>query len=144
MKIRGKELNIQSSDNYTVKLGTVNNKDPKCIYFEIKGWVAPTDLNELNYTQIVNLLTKRTKTKIYQTLDREKFHGEVFLIYMDLRESGIHPGKKSYYNCEITLFQENEIETLQDLVPTIENMAKTIIDEVFEPFEHFTFHKKKK
>lgn len=144
MKIRGKEMNLKSSDNYTVKLGTVNNKEPKCVYFEIKGWVAPTDKSELNYGQIVNRLTKRTKSKLFQTINKDRFHGEVFILDLDLRESGIQHGKKSYFNCEVCLFQENDIKSLPDLVPDIEKMTNSIITEVFEPFEYFTFHKKKK
>ena len=144
MKIRGKEMNLKSSDNYTVKLGTVNNKEPKCVYFEIKGWVTPTESSELNYAQIVSRLTKRTKSKLYQSIDKNKFHGEVFILDLDLRESGIQHGKKSYFNCEVSLFQENDIKKLPDLIPDIEKMTNTIITEVFEPFEYFTFHKKKK
>lgn len=144
MKIRGKEMGLTSSDDYTVKLGTVDNKNPHCIYFEIKGWVTPTTKEELNYQKVVNRLTKRAKSKVYELINGSDFKSNVFILDLDLRESGIQYGKRSYYNCEVTLYQNDDVKELTAITPNIQTFSDTIIKEVFETFEHFTFHKKKK
>jgi hypothetical protein len=145
MKIRGKEMDlITYSDNYTVKIGTVNNKNPHCVYFEIKGWVTPTEEYELDYGKVVSKLTKRTKSKVYELIKGSGFNENIFILDFDLRDSGVEYGKRSYYNCEVTLYQDGDIKELTDITPTIESISEEIISEVFEPFGYFDFYKKKK
>lgn len=143
MRLRGKEININSKNNYTVKLGTVNNQQPKCIYFEIKGWVTPTEEDELNYKKIIQLLNKRVKSSIHKNISNTKFIKDITIVDFDLRDSGIKYGKKSYFNCEVTLYQQ-EVKPIHELTHDIGSLTSKLINEIFEPFEYFRFHKKKK
>ena len=38
---RGKEITLQSRENYKVKLGTIDNKNPKTIYLNVSAWGKP-------------------------------------------------------------------------------------------------------
>lgn len=98
--MRGKEFKIDSKDNYRVKLGTINNKDPKCIYFEIKGWGQPTNKHEIDYHKIINDITKKIKTLVYNKINYDHFD-KTYLLDFDLRHSGVKYGKRSYFNCEV-------------------------------------------
>lgn len=142
MKVRGKEININSNQNYTVKLGTVNNNNPKCVYFNIKGWATPTNDLELDYGKIVRVLNKRIKSALHESLDTSKFLGDLMLVDTDLRDSGIRFGKKSYFNCEVTLYQK-DIKQFQDLPLEVHKLTQHLIEDTLEPFEYFSFTKKK-
>lgn len=142
-KIRGKEIKLKSPKNYTINLGTVNNKDPKCLYFEIKGWVTPVNQDELDYRKIVKQLKKRFNDKLYTKINNTPFNKNVFIVDLDLRDSGIEFNKMSYYNCEVTLYQKGDTIQLTKLKNEISKISNELVHEILEPFEHFKFHKKK-
>lgn len=142
MKVRGKEVKIPSNKNYKVQLGTVNNHNPECVYFNIKGWITPIDNSELDYGKIVRLLNKRIKTTLHTSLGSSNFLRDFTLVDTDLRESGIRYGKKSYFNCEVTLYQK-ELKEFQDLHSDIQKITTQIIQHTLEPFEYFRFTCKK-
>lgn len=140
--MRGKEFKIESRNNYSVKLGTVNNKNPKCIYFEIKGWGQPTVKDEIDYNKIINGITKKIKTLLHNTINYDDFE-KTYLLDFDLRSSGIKYGKKSYFNCEVTLYQKNVVKDLFDLKESIKYLSDDIINNVLEKTEYFNFKKNK-
>jgi hypothetical protein len=143
--LRGKELKLNILTNQKVNFGTINSKLPKSVYVEIKGWVAPVSNNpDINYNQIVRKLNKEIKSELFKILDSEVFNPNVYIVDLDLRDSGIQYGKRSFYNCEITLYQNNQIKDLKELTPNIKELVNHIVTNVFDNFKHFTFHKNKK
>ena len=62
-----------------------------------------------------------------------------------MRNSGISFDKKSYMNCEITLFKLNSFK-IQDkkIKEHIKEIISNIIEQVFDESEYFEFHKSKK
>jgi hypothetical protein len=142
MKVRGKEININCNKNYKVRLGTVNNNNPECVYFNIKGWVTPKEENELDYGKIVRVLNKRIKSQLHNILGPTNFVRNFTLVDTDLRESGIRYGKKSYFNCEVTLYQK-ELKQFDELPQDIEEITRKVIKDTLEPFEYFKFTSKK-
>ena len=62
-----------------------------------------------------------------------------------MRDSGINYNKKSYMNCEITLFKLNNFK-IQDkrIKEEVKKIMNDVISEVFEKSEYFNFHKTKK
>lgn len=142
MKVRGKEYKLNSKENYTVKLGTFNNLKPTCFYFNIKGWTTPKGENEENFGQVVKMLNKRIKNKLFNVVDGDKFQKEIIIVDLDLRSSGIKYGKKSYFNCEVTMYQKETVPLL-GLTDTINDITNNLITEVLEEFEYLNFTKKK-
>jgi hypothetical protein len=142
MKVRGKEIKLNSQENYAVNLGTINNKNPTCFYFNIKGWTTPKDDSEEDYGKVVRLLNKRIKNKLHNIIDDNKYLKDITIVDLDLRESGIRYGKKSYFNCEVTMYQKNT-GALLEISPEINKITNDIISGVLEPFEYFSFYKSK-
>ena len=56
----GKEINLISQDKFKIRLGTVNNKEPKSLYINIISWIEPTEC-DLNHNQIIKTLNKNIK-----------------------------------------------------------------------------------
>jgi hypothetical protein len=144
---RGKEVKLDISKNYNVVSGTVDNKNPKSIYISISAWGNPLVKEEMDYTKVINDLDKRIKKTLSSNINKNRFK-DIIVTDLDMRESGIKFGKRSYMNCEVTLFQRNDIENLpitsDELLTDIKNVTNNLLEESFENSNHFTFHKTKK
>lgn len=141
---RGKELKLDLNPNYKIKLGTVDNKNPKTIYINLTAWgqLKKYDI-DLNYDNVINKLRTKIKHKI-NSYNIDAFHNGKYIVDLDMRSSGIKPTKRSFMSCEITLFQK-EITPVNN--PTLVNTSKQIINDIIkdclDKSEHFTFYKTK-
>lgn len=142
----GKQLMVNDYSNYKVLSGTVDNKNPKTLYLNISAWGEPLlDDEELNYENVVRHLTKSIKTEIYNKLDDKLFISSRTIIDFDMRTSGITYGKRSYMNCEITLFQKNTFKLQEKQIQnSFDELMNNIINNVLDDNIYFKFHKRKK
>lgn len=143
----GKELKINKFKNYSITLGSVNNKHPKAVYLNISAWAEPQSDNELNYSRIIRDINKRLKQSLFhlfQADDVTEFLKDRTIVDLDIRESGIRYGKRSFMNCELTLFLNSEIQINSDrMKPMLDDIIKTVISDTFEENKIFKFYKKK-
>ena len=52
---RGKEITLDVSSNYKVKLGTVDNKNSKSIYISLSAWGELLPTNDIiNYDGVIS------------------------------------------------------------------------------------------
>lgn len=141
----GKQVKLNLFDNYKITIGTVDNKNPKAMYITISAWAKPKKNSEVNYSHVIKNINKRLKSLIFENLDKNLFEQHRTIIDLDMRNSGISYYKKSYMNCEITLFKLNDFKIHNKQIK--EELNKTInkiILDVFEESEYFEFHKNKK
>ena len=142
----GKELKIDTAKNYSIVIGSVNNKDPKAVYVNISAWAEPQSEEDINYTRCINNLNKRIKQSLFNSFDLDdcEFIKDRTIVDLDIRESGIRYGKRSFMNCEITLFSRLGIpinsEHMRDM---LDNVIDTVVNKTFEENKDFKFHKKK-
>tara|TARA_R110000751_G_scaffold23209_1_gene64539 strand:- start:2180 stop:2620 length:441 start_codon:yes stop_codon:yes gene_type:complete len=146
MKKRGKEITLDVDSSYKVRLGTVDNKNPKSIYISLCAWGEPMKETEnINYNSVISNLRKQIKHNINSTIDVNDFHTDKYIVDLDMRSSGISDGKRSFMACEITLFQKNNISvTKPKMINTATDIVKNVIGSCLEKQEHFTFYKTKK
>lgn len=145
---KGKELKLDTFKNYNIVYGSVNIKNPKALYIQITGWADPKQDDKLRYTRIIRELDKKVRQTIYNTLTSNittPFLRERTIIDFDIRESGVRYGKRSFVNCEITLYLKCETSVNSDnLRPALDDLVNIIITDVFEHSRHFDFYRKKK
>lgn len=143
----GKEIKSNRFKNYNVVFGSVNNKKPKAIYINISAWVDPIDEKGVNYNQIIRTLNKKLKQNLFNYFISENndvFDKDRTIVDLDIRESGIRYGKRSFMNCEITLFLNTEIPVTSDYMKENLNViCDTIIKTNFDTNKSFKFYKKK-
>jgi hypothetical protein len=66
------------------------------------------------------------------------------IVDLDIRESGIRFGKRSFMNCEITLFLNSEIPVNSELMkPRLDEALKMVIESTLDDNRVFKFYKKK-
>ncbi len=147
MKI-GKEIKMNSFKNYNIVFGSVNNRHPKAVYINISAWANPQSEDKENYSRIIRELNKQVKQSLYNQFDLDndiEFLKDRTIVDLDIRESGIRYGKRSFMNCEITLFLNSEIPVNSDrMKPMLDHILNNIINVTFEDNKHFKFYRKKK
>lgn len=141
----GKEIKNNNFKNYNITYGTVNNKKPKSIYLNISSWLEPIKDETNNYSFDIRTLNKKIKQTLFNYLDANKtiFNKDRTIVDLDIRESGIKLGKRSFMNCEVTFFMK---EALSINSIEITNTVDELTDLMFATFEtnkSFKFHKKK-
>jgi len=144
----GKEVKSSHFKDYNVIFGSVNNKHPKAIYINISSWLEPISDDNINYLRIIRNLNKKIKQSVYNLFDKtsnEIFEKERSIIDLDIRESGIKFGKRSFMSCELTLFINMELSVNSEFMKSeLTGISDHIIKNVFEKDESFKFHRKKK
>jgi len=144
----GKEVKVATFKNYNVVYGSVNNKHSKAVYVNISAWAEPTDEDETNYNRVIRELNKKIKQNLFNLFDSCidcEFIKDRTIVDLDIRESGIKYGKRSFTNCEITLFLNNEIPVNSDMMrPMLDEVVNMLLDDVFDNNKTFKFHRRKK
>lgn len=144
----GKEIKNNTFKKYNVTFGSVDNKNAKSVYINLSSWIQPKENDEsLNYNRCIKNINKKIRQTVYNLLNSENtpFLKNLTIIDLDIRESGIKYGKRSFMSCEITLYTSEEIPINDEYMK--EMLAKiysSVIKNVFEVNEIFNFHKKKK
>ncbi len=143
----GKQIKIENHNNYNVTYGCVDNKNPKSIYVNITAWLEPISEDEEDYNKIIKQIDKRIRQAVYNFLlncKTECFLKDKTIVDLDLRESGIKFGKRSYMSCEITLFKNDVISlTSEPMKIDLNKITSLIINEIFDKDKDFKYHKKK-
>lgn len=143
----GKEIKNNSFKNYNIVFGSVNNKNPKAIYINISAWAEPLELDGINYTRVIKNINKKIKQQLFNmfNVDGCLFSKDKTIVDLDIRESGIRYGKRSFMSCEITLFSKLEIPVNSELVKIkLNEILESIIKKIFDSNDSFKFHKRKK
>lgn len=141
----GKQMKLELFKNYKITTGTIDNKNPKAMYVTISAWGKPKSESEINYSDVIRKMNKQIKSKLFDNLDKTLFDSSRSIVDLDMRNSGISFEKKSYMNCEITLFKLNNFK-IQDkkIKEHMKEIISTIIEDVFDESQYFEFHKSKK
>lgn len=140
----GKQLMIDKQENFNVVTGTVDNKKPKSLYVNISAWVEPQINEELNYKSVIRELNKKIKSELFSCIDDKLFQSNKNIIDFDMRESGISFGKRSYMNCEITLYQIHSFKIQEKVIQeSLNELVNNLIEGVFKNDIYFTYHKTK-
>lgn len=143
----GKEIKNNNFKNYNVVFGSVNNKNPKAVYINISAWAEPLEEEGVNYTRSIKDINKKIKNVLfnhfYSEVDSDFVRNDT-IVDLDIRESGIRYGKRSFMNCEITLFLHTELPVNSDKMSyNLDRITPMVIKSVFDENKTFKFHKKK-
>ncbi len=140
---RGKEIKLNSKKNYNISTGTVDSKSPKSVYLSVSAWAQPKKEGVINYDYVVKSIHKKLRNLIHSNMELDEFLG-YNILDLDIRESGIKFNKRSFMNCEITLFQVKARPiNSEGLMTSMRKISDYITDEL-DNSEYFIFHKTKK
>jgi hypothetical protein len=144
----GKQFKNDNHNNYNIVYGCVDNKNPKSVYINISAWAEPLNQDEdVTYTRVIKDINKKLKQDLFNYFNLNETSGFLknnTIVDLDIRESGIKFGKRSFMSCEITLFQKEEISIISDKIKkSLNEVTSMLIDKIFNLDENFKYHKKK-
>ena len=123
--------------------GTVDSKNLKSVFINIQSWVTPKNEME-NWGRVVGNLNREIKHSILNSNKSEIFLPKT-IVDLDLRVSGISIGKKSFFNLEVNLFSNEQLDFKSEKIKfEIKQIIKSIYLNNIEKNKYFTFSKSKK
>lgn len=139
----GKKIKLNLSNTYKTNYGTVDNKNFKTTYVTMSCWAEPNNEEE-SWDGVIKSLRRDIRMELHNTVDDEVFKEEKSIIDLDIRSSGIRAGKRSYLNCEMTLFVKPNMEFKSNKVNySVTGILDGLIKNVFETNKYFKFYKTK-
>jgi hypothetical protein len=143
----GKEIKINNFEDYNIVVGSVNNKKPKAIYLNISAWSEPLKEYDVDYTREIKNLNKKIKQTLFNYFNnnnKTNFTKNNTIVDLDIRESGVRYGKRSFMNCEITLFLNEEMSiNSEEMKENFNSLIPMLVKSVFEKDKTFKFHRRK-
>jgi hypothetical protein len=123
---KGKSVKLNLYNPIKSVYGTVDSKNLKSVYINIQSWVTPKEDYD-NWNRIVSNLGREIKHSVYDSINTKLFQDKS-IVDLDLRTSGISHGKKSFFNLEINLYTNSELDFKSI---EIKNSIKIIVKSVF-------------
>lgn len=105
---KGKNVKMNLSNSFKSSYGTVDSKNLKSLYINIQSWVTPKQDLE-NWNRVVGNLNRELKHTVFDSINTNLF-SKNSIVDLDLRTSGILSGKKSFFNLEINLYLDKELD----------------------------------
>ena len=128
----GKIITISENERRRVKLGTVDKTTNKSFYINLCSWVEPS--NDENPKKMVRRLRQRIEDGI-----RNSAMNDYAIVTLDLRESGIKVGKRSFMSCELTFLNNkskfNSKEMKEGVFKLVDNL-----DQELSSINDFSFY----
>ena len=140
---KGKSVKLNLYNPIKSTYGTVDSKNLKSVYINIQSWVTPKFEHD-NWNRVVCNLSREIKHSVYNSITTEIFQ-EKSIVDLDLRTSGISHGKKSFFNLEVNLYTNIELdfksyEIKESIKKIVKNIFKNNINE--NKYFHFSTSKK--
>lgn len=140
---KGKSVRLNLFNPIKLVYGTVDSKNLKSVYINIQSWVCPKEEQE-NWNRIVGNLSRDIKHSVFNSINTKIFK-EKSIVDLDLRTSGISQGKKSFFNLEVNLYTNEELDFK---CPEIKQSVKKIVSNIFrnniQENKYFEFSMSKK
>jgi hypothetical protein len=140
---KGKSVKLNLYNPIKSSYGTVDSKNLKSVYINIQSWVTPKFEHD-NWNRVVCNLSREIKHSVYNSITTEIFQ-EKSIVDLDLRTSGISHGKKSFFNLEVNLYTNIELDFKSyEIKESIKKIVKTIFKNNIIENKYFDFSTSKK
>ena len=140
----GKQFKLNLNPNFRTYYGSVDYKKPKSIYVNISSWFSPLQEDD-NWDRVVGHLKREIKYTMSEVPITDYFLSNKQIVDLDIRTSGIRKNKRSYMNCEITLFLKKEEDIKSNNIRSlVKNLLTDIIAKTLTPSKKFNFYLTKK
>jgi hypothetical protein len=140
---KGKSVKLNLYSPIKSIYGTVDSKNLKSIYINIQSWVCPKKEHD-NWNRVVCNLNREIKHSVFNSISQTVFMDRS-IVDLDLRTSGISTGKKSFFNLEVNLYTNEELDfKSQELKDSVKRIVKNIFTNNLTNNNYFDFYKTKK
>jgi hypothetical protein len=135
---KGKSVKLNLYSPIKSVYGTVDSKNLKSLYINIQSWVTPKFEYD-NWNRVVCNLSREIKHSVFNSINSELFK-ENSIVDLDLRTSGISHGKKSFFNLEVNLYTNQEMDfKCIEIKDSVKKIIKNIVRENVMENKYFDF-----
>lgn len=138
---KGKFIALGVHNKVKIGYGTVDYKNLKTIYIQLKSWTEP-NVENYDFNRTILKARKQIRKYLYE-LDSEYFKPES-IVDLDIKTSGIKLNKRSFMDLELTLYVDKPFDVrdsgMKDLMSGV---SKNIVDNILVDKNLFNFHEKK-
>ena len=139
----GKQINVEIFDNFKTRYGSVDTKNLKSIYVVLSTWAQPKEESE-KWNRIVGLLRKNIKYSLISKLSNPPFKKQNLIVDLDIRTSGISKEKRSFLNCEMTLYTNTKLSLKSlEMKTAVKEIITDTVNKNFKNHQYFNFYKSK-
>tara|TARA_R110001583_G_scaffold113162_2_gene263564 strand:- start:2400 stop:2831 length:432 start_codon:yes stop_codon:yes gene_type:complete len=139
----GKQITIEIFDNFRTRYGSVDTKNLKSIYVVLSTWAQPKEELE-KWDRVVGLMRKNIKYSLATKLSNPPFKKQNMIVDLDIRTSGICKEKRSFLNCEMTLYTNTDLLLKSPEMKTaVKDIITDTVNKNFKNHQHFNFYKSK-
>jgi hypothetical protein len=140
---KGKSVKLNLYNPIKSVYGTVDSKNLKSVYINIQSWVTPKKEYD-NWNRVVSNLGREIKHSVFESINQKLFQ-EKSIVDLDLRTSGISHGKKSFFNLEINLYTNSELDFKSiEIKDSVKIIVKSIFRNNIQQNKYFEFSTSKK
>jgi hypothetical protein len=140
---KGKSVKLNLYNPIKSSYGTVDSKNLKSVYINIQSWVTPKFEHD-NWNRVVCNLSREIKHSVFNSITTDIFQ-EKSIVDLDLRTSGISHGKKSFFNLEVNLYTNIELDFKSyEIKESIKKIIKNIFKNNIIENKYFDFSTSKK
>lgn len=140
---KGKSVKLNLYNPIKSVYGTVDSKNLKSVYINIQSWVTPKQEYD-NWNRVVSNLGREIKHSVFESINQKLFQ-EKSIVDLDLRTSGISHGKKSFFNLEINLYTNSEMDFKSaEIKDSVKTIVKSIFRNNIQQNKYFEFSTSKK
>lgn len=140
---KGKSVKLNLYSPIKTSYGTVDAKNFKSLFLNVQSWVSPK-LECENWSRVVSCLKRDIVLMVKESMDKKIFLGKT-IVDLDLRASGIMLGKRSFFNLEITLYTDVDLDFKSlEIKESVKNLIKNIYKHVLMQNKYFDFSATKK
>jgi hypothetical protein len=140
---KGKSVKLNLYNPIKSSYGTVDSKNLKSVYINIQSWVTPKFEHD-NWNRVVCHLSREIKHSVFNSITTDIFQ-EKSIVDLDLRTSGISHGKKSFFNLEVNLYTNIELDFKSyEIKESIKKIIKNIFKNNIIENKYFDFSTSKK
>jgi hypothetical protein len=140
---KGKSVKLNLYNPIKSVYGTVDSKNLKSVYINIQSWVTPKKEYN-NWNRVVSNLGREIRHSVFESINQKLFQ-EKSIVDLDLRTSGISHGKKSFFNLEINLYTNSEMDfKSQEIKDSIKRVVSSVFRNNIQENKYFEFSTSKK
>ncbi len=140
---RGKIFTKETNKEFKIRYGTINNKDMKSVFINFTSWISLADNYEEN-NLLINKLRKKLQKLLYENVNENIFTKDLFIVDLDIRESGLKNKTQTFMSLDINLYQKGNLNFKNKILHKEMDYYIEIIKNELSNFEEFKFTKQKK
>ena len=134
--IKQKRLHCEKkieNENFRLKIGTMNKKEPQVIYVEGRGFIVPLNENKID-DKFSLIFKKELFLIIKKSLIKQSIFNKRFILDLQIADSGIKINKKTYMYFQFLLKQD---ELKFSNIDSIKKGVTPLINEIIDEFSEF-------